>query len=633
MEKTNSGEELLEPDLSARDVHPDDCSIEQDMIEEEISQYEMTIDRTTIRPTKYKEGYMIKPKVGGLHFGKVPVKLGVSQGAKYTLSFPRMMYLFQSIQGYIPMLKRLSMKVGINRLKKLGALPAMITNLLVSNTIHPSTVEEKEEIDQLLECLMEVFDNLEAEIDATQGNNCVRLEGFFESYFKHRNKDWKFPEIQWTDVLLISPQMGFFKTTRGMCKEVKHALKRTFLDNPKEVEYKELSSEAKGMLVLMAEMAVVFSEFQPFTAKCMNQVTQYIKSNQREAARRRTEAEQVGNESQILGEGRSNLETEAVVAEGETTRGEGNGGGQEEDANQGQTNQHRGENPNSEAQDESIPPEEAAAVSQESGASIPPRGRAQRRTRRNQATREQRDGSFRGDFQSLSDDDDEEYNSEEEEEEVEEEEDTFEEIVVAHPGIWNIPKQMLHLLPWDEQKRTGLRWGIKNVVMLIPEFKPVQRLSEDDMKTRDTSCMQVFINESSDMTNLMNHYVYVCNRVLGNMWHYQLMEKKKEYRPNVFELPDFSVLAGLTFSKKKSLLESICFLVFNVYDFEWWHIVRDRIIKYLNNENMSRKVKNFGGAEMFPTTIQEVKQFFRQRPFLPYNKNDNPPRIETIGKS
>ena len=627
-----SGDEIIGHDLNTNDVHPDDCSLEHVTgdIPEEISQYQMIVDQCKIKPTKYKEGYMVNPKIGGLHYGKIPVQLQHTPEGRYGLKFSRIEYLFHSFQGYVPLFKRLSMKVGVNRLRKLGALPAMITNLLVSNAIHPSTLEEKEEINELLQCLMSVIENIEAEINKSKGNNCVRLEGFFESLFNGPEKDWQYPELEWAEFLVCSAQMAFFNVFKEMCGEVMHVLDTTFLQNPKEVDFSQLSAEAKGILVVCSEMAVTFTEFHPFSGKCINQISKLLRENKKESERRQ---QQQSQEDQVLHNETDETENEAPAGSENDNE---NHNLSDVDGSQTSTMGSQGRNLDMNNS------QNINTVSQDTRLSTPRNNsNLMRNQRRNQSNREvqqdiieRNDGSFRANSPSSDDNDDDEeedeYFPKDNNEDLDNE--PFTEIVQENSGIWNIPGDFLVELRDDEKQKTGLTHGIKNVTMVIPEFTPISRLSEDDMRTRDTSCLQVFVNESSYLTNYMNHYVYFCNRVLGNLWHYQLKEQNSNYRPTVFELPNFAILGSLSFEKKKELIYSIGRLTMNVYVFEWWTIVKDRIGKYIQRRKLNRTRNKLGGAHLFPTTKKQLKEFVKDKQFLKNDLKRDPQQIESVGE-
>ena len=183
--------------------------------------------------------------------------------------------MFHSGQGYNPILKKLSQKTGINQLRLMGSLPAMVTNLLLPDEIYKSSKEEKEAINALIRELRDVSMTMKDEIEITEGNNCIRLEFYFSSKFKNATKDWSIPNLPVWSFTSISDQCSYFNALSKSASEIVGPLCTTFVDHPhtQELDYRSLPLSSKRMLILCTELAVSMAEFFPFHPKTLQEAS------------------------------------------------------------------------------------------------------------------------------------------------------------------------------------------------------------------------------------------------------------------------------------------------------------------------------------------------------------------------
>ena len=176
-----------------------DNDYDQDMVKDAFCEYELEKENYLLKATAWKEGHSKSPQVGGVNLGKIPIlRLDTPSGCpevdvNYSFENARDNMKFHSCQGYIPTLKKLSQKTGLNRVRQIGSLPAMVTNLLLPSEIYSTSKEEKKSIIALIRELDDMSRNMKEEIDLAEGNNCIRLEFYFSSSFQNADKDWCFP--------------------------------------------------------------------------------------------------------------------------------------------------------------------------------------------------------------------------------------------------------------------------------------------------------------------------------------------------------------------------------------------------------------------------------------------------------
>ena len=238
-----------------------------------LSQYEVAVEQYSISATTWKEGMVETPSIGGVSLGKIPLILEDCNNG-VSLKNARDNMLFQSGQAYIPLFKRMSCKTGMRNIKKLGAFPGMVTNLLLPNCCLSSSLEEKHAVDAMVRELSNVKETIVEENKITQGNNCCRLEFYYQSHLSCPEPDWAFPLIDLWDYVHVSEDNAYFKAYSSMMGEVLHCLTKTFLDHKDTTNFDTVPLPAKQMIVLCAEMAVSMTEFPRFSPKCMKLVTE-----------------------------------------------------------------------------------------------------------------------------------------------------------------------------------------------------------------------------------------------------------------------------------------------------------------------------------------------------------------------
>jgi hypothetical protein len=270
------GEE--ENELNVDTVEPGDDEEDNEETTETIGITELIINKRKIYPTKHREGFTNIPSIGSVELGKVPLLVTKRESGKLTVSPGRQAYQFHSGQTYLPIFKVLTNKTAMNRQKNLGALPAMISNLMLPTLIRTMSAKERELINELVDMLVDVYMNYSHQVEAIDSNNCLRSEYYHDSKFNTQEKDWIYPTIPFTDFLLISRQNSYLKTVRSMLSEAIGILKRVLLTDRRQVNYDELSGPAKNIVVVTVEMGILMCEFSPFHPKGMTMVNKTIKA-------------------------------------------------------------------------------------------------------------------------------------------------------------------------------------------------------------------------------------------------------------------------------------------------------------------------------------------------------------------
>jgi hypothetical protein len=148
----------------------------EDNPNEEPTSTQLMFENYHLKATKWYEGMVNHPKIGGVHLGKVPLKMNEinthdESTYKRKVKDAREGAKIQSGQVYIPIFKRFTLKTGIRNLKNLGAFPAMVTNLMLPDILHKSTVQEKAEVDAIIHQLVHVKNNIREESKISGGNN------------------------------------------------------------------------------------------------------------------------------------------------------------------------------------------------------------------------------------------------------------------------------------------------------------------------------------------------------------------------------------------------------------------------------------------------------------------------------
>ena len=200
-----------------------------------------------------------------------------------------------------------------------------------------------------------------------------------------------------------------------------------------------------------------------------------------------------------------------------------------------------------------------------------------------------------------------------------------------HYIMFNIPLSLLERLPPDVAAMVGVRFGLKRITMSLPRYTPIRRLGPNDILNRHTDYIQIYLNESSTSINLMNHYMYVTGKILSMLWHYAKQPGEETFTHTLLELPNFQFLATISDQRKKRMLNELCRIASNVYDFEWWWIVNQKSKKCAANNPDNTRVFNMGGAHKFPTTLKELAAFVQNKPYIKINPG-RPQMIKSLGK-
>jgi hypothetical protein len=515
----------------------ENLNLQEDNPNQEPTSTQLMFENYHLKATKWYEGMVNHPKIGGVHLGKVPLKM-IEINSQDESSYKRNIRdaregaKIQSGQVYIPIFKRFTLKTGIRNLKNLGAFPAMVTNLMLPDILHKSTAQEKAEVDAIIHQLVHVRNNISSESKISEGNNCIRIEFFFKSKFEMADqRDWKFPKILPWDFAVYNGQNSYFECLTSMMDEVTHALQTTFIDHPNQTNYDSIPVSAKKMLILCSEMAVTMTEFFPFKGRTMEQVL-------------------------------DELEDPTIPEEEEEER---EGEGEQED---------------DEASDN-----------------------------------EKKDSDDESDDHNLNDQD---YDANAEEISEADNVSTVTNTDTNDPEktIFHVPRHLLEPLDQTVRDQTGLKNGLKLDTLYLPIWSGrnrIKKLSSQDISERQNDYIQIFLNQSTKGTTLMNHYVYVMGKILSLMWYHQeKFDDLPRETHSILDLPNFSILARIPKEDKQKMLGNITKLVANTYDFEWWWIVKTRTRRFVTatNDNLLEPI---GGPEDFPTTINELHTFLADK--------------------
>ena len=281
----SSSESEEEPEMAETNEQPPEQNVDVGDRGEDFDHYEEQREFTSLEPREWHEGLALDPCVGGVHMGKIPLKLysedieddetdsGSSGGRRRRLNLrrARIGMLIQSGQVYIPFFKKISQKMGISKLGIMGALPAMVTNLMLPSVIHKSTKEEKKIIDGLISELNYIDRLVQEETRITEGNNCVRMEFFYSSTLSSQEPDWDFPKIVPWEFCSLSQQNSYFNAYAAVSSEVNKVLNKSIFQQS-VCNYDRLAVDAKRMIILCSELAVSLTEFLMFRPKAMEQI-------------------------------------------------------------------------------------------------------------------------------------------------------------------------------------------------------------------------------------------------------------------------------------------------------------------------------------------------------------------------
>ena len=273
--RTNGGTSNEDMDHESDDEDEEDEEDEDYVPEEEdrnLQLLDLGVENAKLIPTKWREGWSKSPEIGGVHLGKVPLKMELSppgNGRPFLhLSSMRNGNVIQSGQVYIPFFKRGIQKPTISKFKDIGLLPSMVSNILLPKAIFSRTLKvNKSKLVSILKHINHTKTTLEQEVNQNKGNNSVRLEFFFKSTFSSEDADWTIPDVDPLSFILVAPKNSYFQTYLACIKDVVDPLIKTFVHNRELEDYDSLSPAAKRMLILCSELAVEMTEFFPFSGK------------------------------------------------------------------------------------------------------------------------------------------------------------------------------------------------------------------------------------------------------------------------------------------------------------------------------------------------------------------------------
>lgn len=263
--------------------------------DQEIQNYDIVVQNSIINPAQWRNGLTINPKIGSVHLGQVPLvanELTLEGGEKQIFVQPdRIESSLQGGQMYNPFIKRASRTT--ENIRAIGALPAMVANLLLPSKIRKATKEEKDRIIELIKILKDIKTTYQEEIKVTHGNCCVRLEFFFKSdlQLQENIRTWTWPITNPYDYLIVSNQNSFFENFSKNLDDLIDPLVKTFVENKDLLCYDRVSGKAKRMLILNTEAAIDVTDFYPFYGRAMKRVNQIRRQDEREARRTMTNEE------------------------------------------------------------------------------------------------------------------------------------------------------------------------------------------------------------------------------------------------------------------------------------------------------------------------------------------------------
>ena len=252
----------------------------QDSTNPELNNVDVDLENFNLRAEAWKEGLVNAPAIGGVHLGKVPLKVTRDRDSKIVIVAARSNMLFHSGQVYMPIFKKLTTKTGMRNISDLASFCAMVTNILLPQVLFPTGQAERDKVVRIIKQLSTMGSTIREETSITEGNNSIRMEFFFSSNLSSSQKDWDFPDIIPWEFALISQQSSYFNNLSKCVNEVLGVLKKTFIDNCNQPDYDPLPPEAKAMIILCSELAVTMTEFCPsFSGKAMPLVERHLNNS------------------------------------------------------------------------------------------------------------------------------------------------------------------------------------------------------------------------------------------------------------------------------------------------------------------------------------------------------------------
>lgn len=241
----------------------------------EMDAMDLAMEKAELTATKYPEGLTESIKIGSVSLGKVPLKIEDLEDIIIFTTI-RLTRMVQAAQAYNPIFIRLTRKNALKKIKELGALPAMIQDILSNSVLFhdsQSTKRQKEKIVELLGKLEKTIADFRNEIEISNGRNSVRLEMYYASTLNDKESDVFFPEFDVFDLFNVSVKNVYFQVYSKILKEISDPLMITFCrDNKAITNYDELSSDCKRMLLCQSEALLTAVEFPTFSGKIMKKI-------------------------------------------------------------------------------------------------------------------------------------------------------------------------------------------------------------------------------------------------------------------------------------------------------------------------------------------------------------------------
>ena len=250
-------------------------------VDDEFDHIDIPIAESDLNVSQWQEGLTVHPhSLGGVSGGKVIVYLVESTDGYIIIRRSRQDMMVAGGQIYTPVFKQLFRKNMVSANKKaFGSIPALVQQQLCDSDFLCSTSEaSRRELSRLMKVLDSLLCHGHGVIDTANGSNAARIEIYFQSDLSKHCTSIKFPSFNIFDFLCISVNSACLSNCQDVIEEVTKPLRKVFV----EQEGKDLSvfcAETKGMLVLLAELAITMLEVRTFSGKATQEVTKRLDEN------------------------------------------------------------------------------------------------------------------------------------------------------------------------------------------------------------------------------------------------------------------------------------------------------------------------------------------------------------------
>ena len=247
--------------------------------------FDLEFEEAQLKVREFPEALTLKPHgVGGVHGGYVIVALyqindGSDLDGCLRVQPLRTEKEVTGGQCHTPFFKQIFQKNKCADQRQLASIPSLVQSVLCPSAyLGDSSNETLRSLKRNVKLLNHVVQNAVNAIDVADGSNTARLEMMHVSTLSQEQPDIVFPFFDIFGFAYTSDNNNFFDAFKSILIEVIDPLYHVFVEND-TADYHCLSPEAKGMLVLISELAVTMIEISPFRGKAMSRLVNFYKQN------------------------------------------------------------------------------------------------------------------------------------------------------------------------------------------------------------------------------------------------------------------------------------------------------------------------------------------------------------------